>query len=64
MSLLQIVMSKAKNTAENNEFVIHIFFHNEENVILYVPSRVYSGSRNIPSSFKAPFLFVKNVLSN
>lgn len=37
-------MSKAKNTAGNNEFVIHICFHNEENIILYVPSRVYLGS--------------------
>lgn len=50
-----------KNIAENNVFVMHIF-HNEENVILYVHSRVYSGSRNVLSSFKVPFLFVKKCI--
>lgn len=52
-------MSKVKNIAENNKFVIHIF-HKEKSVILYVLSRMYSES----SSFKVPFLFVKNILSN
>ena len=37
------MMWKANNIAEYGEFIIHIF-HNEENVILYVLSTVYSGS--------------------